>query len=473
MIIVTENPSKWNLNLEGITAFTPQQYIYGDKFQKKNSVKVINLCNSFQVGSVGLHISALAESRGHKVIPEVHSVINYNYKKLSYTFAAHDQSLVDELLQEIQGNTLDLEIYLGSVEDPRFTKIGVILYNLVQLPVFRASMKKTDKWSVNEIKALDQEELSPLQWKFFQQSIEFFINGKKIISKNFLQKKFELAILVNPDDPTPPSNAGAIQKFIKAADEIGFNSELINVNDFGKIRKFDALFIRETTRINHHTFSFAVKAQQEGLVVIDSPDAILKCNNRIWLARMLMQQQALSHRLSIIEKSNLEEEIEKFGYPLIIRNPVRLLEDDRPEIIEGVADLDKVANKPDIVIAEEVVYPDAAWRVGIFNQDIMFAGKYYVESNMFPYQISSIYEPWKVDEIPVEVTVAAFKVSDILGPGLYALDIFEKKNKIYIMDIFDNPDINAGKEDQIQPNNMYMNIIRHIYKRCNQLEPEE
>ena len=97
------------------------------------------------------------------------------------------------------------------------------------------------------------------------------------------KKKYDLAILVNPEDPNPPSDEKAISKFMKAADQAGFYAELITRDDFDQIIQYDALFIRETTFVNHHTFRFAKKAQSLGLAVIDDPESILKCTNKVYL----------------------------------------------------------------------------------------------------------------------------------------------------------------------------------------------
>src|SRR5690606_41663119 len=44
------------------------------------------------------------------------------------------------------------------------------------------------------------------------------------------------------------------------------------------------LFIRETTNINHHTFQFACRAEAEGLAVMDDPQSIIRCTNKVYLA---------------------------------------------------------------------------------------------------------------------------------------------------------------------------------------------
>src|SRR3546814_13790004 len=53
------------------------------------------------------------------------------------------------------------------------------------------------------------------------------------------------------------------------------------------VAEFDALFIRETTAVNHHTYRFARRAAREGLVVVDDPLSILRAANKVFLAQLM------------------------------------------------------------------------------------------------------------------------------------------------------------------------------------------
>jgi glutathione synthase/RimK-type ligase-like ATP-grasp enzyme len=63
--------------------------------------------------------------------------------------------------------------------------------------------------------------------------------------------------------------------------------EFLERADYGRLLEFDALFIRETTAVNHHTYRFARRAAQDDLVVIDDPQSILRCTNKVWLAQRM------------------------------------------------------------------------------------------------------------------------------------------------------------------------------------------
>ncbi|MDT1852802.1 ATP-grasp domain-containing protein, partial [Acinetobacter baumannii] len=84
-----------------------------------------------------------------------------------------------------------------------------------------------------------------------------------------------------------PSNPGALARFAAAGRELGVEVAPIGRQDYARLAEFDALFIRETTAINPHTYLFAKKAESEGLVVIDDPSSILRCTNKVYLADLL------------------------------------------------------------------------------------------------------------------------------------------------------------------------------------------
>ena len=138
------------------------------------------------------------------------------------------------------------------------------------------------------------------------------------------QHRYQIAILQNPEEALPPSNPGALDKFIAVGRELGVDVSLIEKKDVNHIAEYDALFIRETTAINHHTYRFAKKAESEGLVVIDDPVSILRCTNKIYLADLLRLNDIPTPRTYVLQEdaldniAALEAEI---GYPMVMKVP--------------------------------------------------------------------------------------------------------------------------------------------------------
>ena len=59
----------------------------------------------------------------------------------------------------------------------------------------------------------------------------------------------------------------------------------------------------------------------------------------------------------------------------------------------------------------------------------------------------------------------ALKAANLIGDGLYGVDIKQVDKKFYIMEINDNPNVDAGIEDLIAKQNLYERIMEVFLKR--------
>jgi len=123
-----------------------------------------------------------------------------------------------------------------------------------------------------------------------------------------LHPKFQtpaLAILHNPDAPDPPSTPAALKMFCRIARDMGMRTEIVGRDAIERLPEFDALFIRDTTHVNHYTYQFARRAVAEGLVVIDDPDSIVRATNKVFLYELLSRHQIPMPRSLICSPSHM------------------------------------------------------------------------------------------------------------------------------------------------------------------------
>ncbi len=130
---------------------------------------------------------------------------------------------------------------------------------------------------------------------------------------------YRLAILFDPDNPEPPSNPAAMQKFMRAAESVGLRAELISPDDMERVPEFDALFIRDTTYTNHYSYLFSTRAAEEGLVVIDDPNSILKCNNKALQAQLFARHNIAAPRTLVVHRRNVKKIIPTVGLPCVLK----------------------------------------------------------------------------------------------------------------------------------------------------------
>ncbi|QNL20447.1 RimK family protein [Hyphobacterium sp. CCMP332] len=472
-IVVTEHPEKWNLELDSVQLIKPQDYISNEEYAKQRKVKVINLCKSYQYQSEGYYISLLAEARGHKSIPVTSTLLDFKLPNLAREDAEDFDKLIQEVLEKSSYNEkVEFTVYFGLTEDPSLSRIGILLFNLFQTPLQQVIFIKKEKWQLHSLKPINLKDLDAKSNHFLIKSLESFLSGKNISRKNYKRRKYDLAILVKPGDETPPSDARALQKFVKAAENVGFNADFISKSDYGKITDYDALFIRENTNVNHHTFRFARKAEHEGLAVIDDPNSILKCTNKVYLEELLRANNVATPKSLIFHKNDIKE-IESFAFPFVIKLPdgsfskgVKKVEN----VEERDALLKEYFQNTDLLIAQEFMPTDFDWRVGVLNGKILFVCKYFMARNhwqIIEWKSATEHregngETIAIDQAPKKLISLAIKASKLIGNGLYGVDVKESNGNFYVIEVNDNPNIDSGSEDKVGNMEVYESIMKHL-----------
>lgn len=470
-LIVAENPDMWQSSMEEVEIINPAKYISGEIYQQTKGLKVLNLCKSYQYQSLGYYVSLLAEARKHQVLPGVSTIQDFRFPSILREDSQDFDNLIQNSFKNEQSDKVEFNIYFGTTQTDSLNKLANQLFQYVQAPSLRATFLRRTKWVLQGIKpiSLDEvpEEDRPLLWS----ALEKFLRRKRTVKPE--KKKYDMAILVDPSDPYPPSDEKAIQKFVKAADQAGFYCELITKDDFDTLIQFDALFIRETTFVNHHTFKFAKKAKSLGLAVIDDPDSILKCTNKVYLFELLNSNRVPTPKSFVISKENFKMLPDKMGYPFILKQPdgafskgVFKIDNDKEfkEVTAGMF------QKSELLIAQEYLPTPFDWRVGIIDGQALFVCKYYMASKHWQIVNWSAHgrsrdgsvECISVDQAPAGLIKTALRATSLIGKGLYGVDMKEKDGKFYVIEVNDNPNIDSGTEDKVLKDKLY-SIIMDVF----------
>jgi hypothetical protein len=268
-LIVVEKPENWYLSVRDVEVISPDRYITDPAYQEAKGIKVLNLCKSYQYQSEGYYVSLLAEARGHKVLPEVSTIQDFRFPSILRDDSLDFDVLIQNTFKNENSDKVELNIYFGSTKSEIHNRLALQLFQMVQAPSVRAIFSKKNKWVLQSIKPISLSEVPADDKPLLIQALERYLLRKRDFRPD--KKKYDLAILVNPEDKNPPSDDRALKRFYRAAIEAGFNTEFITKNDFDQIIQYDALFIRETTNVNHHTFRFAKKAESLGLLLLMIP----------------------------------------------------------------------------------------------------------------------------------------------------------------------------------------------------------
>ena len=285
----------------------------------------------------------------------------------------------------------------------------------------------------------------------------------------------KLAILYDEKAKYSPSNDLAIERFCDSAIRNGIDPFIITKMDLDDLNYYDSLFIRETTNTNDHTFDFAIKAEILNMKVIDSPKAIMLGCNKISQLYAFENHLIPFPNTLIIGKERPIILPSQFHWPVVIKLPNSCFSqgvflannpDDYSRILESLFSDPNTRS----LICQEFIKTEFDWRIGIFEHRILYACKYHMADQdwkIIKYDrkgelIDGKHEAIDLLAIPDKVREVALKCCSFLDDGLYGIDIKETKDRIYVMEINDNPSIDAGVEDGYLNNILYDSIITYF-----------
>lgn len=479
-LLVVDDLSDWGPYYPSEQVISFEQYLASeDKTLPAQRVRVINLCSSYAYLSDGYYCSLLAEARNHHVIPSV-KVINDLGKNALFRLQLEDfaQPLARAFKHQNQNGEIVLHSYFGMTSDSAFQELTRLLFERFPCPVLEITLRRQQHWEITDLKAMSPRDLDDDMQTLFADALDKF--SKKVWRRSRIRKaaRYDMAILVDPAEKLPPSNRRALTKFIKIGRQMGIDVELITQHHFGRIPEFDGLFIRETTAIDHHTYRFAKKAEAEGLMVVDDPTSILRCANKVYLADLFRTHKVPAPRTWILHKGNIEHlnTVEALaGFPVVIKIPdgsfsrgiVKV--NNRQELETKVAEL---FEQSALLLAQEFIYTDFDWRIGVFNNKALYACRYFMVKNHW--QIyrhggrrtdSGDFTTMPTFEVPKVVLDAAIKAAQVIGNGLYGVDVKEINGKAYVIEVNDNPNIDAGIEDKYLGDELYRAIMSEFLRR--------
>ena len=480
LVIVVEKPSDWGSYYPSDNVVTAMQYLR-EPLGGDERTHVINLCRSYKYLGIGHYVSLLGEARGHRVIPSVRTISDLR-KRALYNLDVEDlnQKLTHFLPAGGQDTTdLGILVYFGVTSYPALQDLARQVFETFPCPLLRIEFERDRVWQISAIKPVGLHTLDDAQEDAFAQALDAF--SRRLWRKPRARKQFryDLAMLVNPKEAMPPSNARALKQFITAGRDLGIEVDPIQKHDYPRLAEYDGLFIRETTAPDDHTYRFAHKAEREGMVVVDDPTSILRCTNKIYLNDLLRAHKIAVPRSEVLyrEDSKQQRELpEKLGFPLVLKIPDGSFSRGVVKV-ENEEALGKASGElfqhSALLLAQEYVYTEFDWRIGVLNRVPLYACKYYMSRGHW--QIynhgakgtakSGGFKTIAVDDAPAEVVKLALKATSAVGDGFYGVDLKQVGDKPVVIEVNDNPSIDAGVEDVHLGEELYLRVMREFLRR--------
>ncbi|RUO63371.1 Glutathione synthase/RimK-type ligase, ATP-grasp superfamily [Pseudidiomarina planktonica] len=481
-LVILDDITDWQPYYPTQSTVTTDEYLLQQSSRTRSHI--LNLCGDLSYLSTGYYVSLLAEARGQRVIPSVSTIndlANFSHYQLLLTNT--DKQLTKFLADKPQSESVRILLCFGMAQQPQLAGFARQIFERYPCPILWVEFSYQGRWFINKLESGAMNELNDEQQTFFGESLDNF--SKRVWRKARTRKeyRYDLAILHDPDEPIPTSDKKALAKFLKAAKEADIEAELITSADFNRLLEFDALFIRETTRINHYTYRFSKKAEANGMVVIDAPNSILQCANKVFLKELLDKHEIPTPRTELLlsqQKIDYAAIGERMGYPVVLKIPDGSFSIG-VEKAENETELQEVAEKlfstSTILLAQEFVPTDFDWRIGILNNRPIYACKYYMARNHWQiYNHGSEtsraktggFETVGVHQVPKEVVKTALQATRLIGDGLYGVDMKVTDKGPVIIEINDNPSIDAGVEDLLLGDELYRIIMNDFARRLDE-----
>lgn len=269
ILLVVNNPKNWPLQIPGVVVTSARAYLTDPAYSEDRTAKVFNLCRSYAYQSSGYYVSLLAAARGHKPLPDINTIQDLKSQYVIRALSEEMEEQIQAAFKRLASKKFTLSIYFGRNTARQYDRLSLRLFDIFQAPLLRAEFIKDSTWRLNSIRTISVSDIPENHRQFVIEAATDYFSGRKRRVRKKTVARFDIAVLYNPHEKEPPSNERALKKFQKAAESVGLDCELITRDDIHRLPEFDALFIRETTAVNHHTFRFAQRATAEGLVVMD------------------------------------------------------------------------------------------------------------------------------------------------------------------------------------------------------------
>lgn len=479
--IVVDYINSWSDLPDNVEILSARDYLISPELSQIKKARIFNLCYNYSYQSVGYYVSLLAEARGHVALPAVKNLVDLKDLTLVRMVSNEFDDLIQKSLKDLKSRHFTLSVYFGQNVAKKYKELSAVFHRYFQIPLMRIYFGYSNKWVIEGIRAISVSDVPEDHRSSLKEFTDQYFARRKYPVVRPNTSSHDLAILVSPTDPAPPSNAKALKKFVESAEKLNFRVEMLCSEDLSRLSAFDALFIRMGTEVNNEAYAFARKAEQEGLALIDYPSAILRCCNKVYMAEALENAGLEKPKTLILHRENIMDVIRELDFPVVLKSPdstfsfgVKKAENEE----EYFPIISEMLEHSELVIAQEYLPSEYDWRIGILDQQPLFACRYYMARGHWQIynwgarkkndQDGNV-EALPIEDVPDFILKTALKTAKLMGDGLYGIDLKEVNGKPVVIEINDNPNIDFGVEDGYYGDKIYQKIIRALKERIDRI----
>ena len=508
-LVVSDTPLPEGL--AGLPALSADRYLEGVPEALEEGLVIVNLCRSYQYLSKGYYVSLLAEARRQRSLPSLEDVEEIS-NPFSYLRTLQEAGLktIDYSVQGSQrgrrrvlprrivvgekvmlegmsgeggvhfapapGGFVDVTAVFGRTGDARFRRVCAAIWRLYAFPLLRVRLYENGEgWKVGQLQPLTLPQVGPGEVETLAAGLAKGTAARAVRAPAPPLARHRLAVLWDKDDPTAPSDEETLDKLARIGARRGLLVERIGKGDLGRLPQYDALFIRTVTMINHFSFTFSQTAEGLGMPVIDDTGSIIKCSNKIFLYELFKRNGLPMPDTAVISPKNWREEVRPLGLPVILKVPDGTFS-LAVKKAENEAELEAITRemfkRSPLLIAQRFCPTDFDWRIGVLEGKVLWVAKYHMAKKHWQIAKRSAggtrfgrVEAVSIASAPRQVIDLAVGGAALIGDGLYGVDIKETEAGPVLIEINDNPNLEAGYEDSAERDRPYEAILDSFQRR--------
>ncbi|MGZ5772790.1 RimK family protein [Ramlibacter sp.] len=474
---MTDHRQEW-FEIPGAVVVTAGRYLSERESGLDGSVRVLNFCRTGRYQGRGYYVSLLAEARGQRPLPDVKTVEDLKSEARVQALSAQLEPLVHETLHHEESDRFELDVYLGKDPAERHQALAGQLFAKVRAPLLRALFQRDERrWRLDAVHAIGIADIPAQHRAFLLEAAKAFVAEAPAPRPQRADGgRPRLAILWDPNEPHKPSNEEALQRLVRAAPLVGLEAELIEPDALGRLAEFDGLFNRASPEVDGVTYEFVRRAESLGMPVVDDPESILRCLNKVYMHELMSRHGIAQPRTLVVHRRNLDEVVPTLGLPCVLKLPDSGFGLDVMKI-ESEDDLRREADRffkvSELIVAQEWLPTGFDWRVGIYDRRPLFVCKYFMAPGHW--KVNQVAEGQRliegktvamsVGEAPEAVINTAVRAANLIGRGLYGVDLKQVEDRVYLIEVNCNPNIDAGNEDQVLGEALYREVLGVFARR--------
>ncbi|MEZ5357471.1 MAG: RimK family alpha-L-glutamate ligase [Candidatus Zixiibacteriota bacterium] len=269
----------------------------------------------------------------------------------------------------------------------------------------------------------------------------------------------------------------ALMRLSLEARKLGHRVDFLFRPDMYKIPEYDAIFIRALTDPLNSAYVAARTAEIHGVKVIDDPDSIRICCDKVCMYSRLVHQNIPIPDTRIVERHEINEAVTKkllaeLGKPLVLKAPNSSFSKyvEKAESVKEFLDVAKrFVRRADRIVVQRFVKSSFDWRVGVLGGEPLYVCQYGIPKRRWKIlthtaggrTIEGTVHAVPIKDAPQELLDVAVAASNAIGGGLYGVDLKQVDNGYIVIEVNDNPTINAGDEDQAN-SEIYERLIKFL-----------